>query len=565
MTPPTPSSQEVPVPADGRLSLTQLEQRLSRIEAFLGLEPEGRAGTDAAEAALGHPSRQSLEVQLGQTLFARIGVVILALGVAFLLTFPYRNLPPAVPSLTGYLLSAGIIGLAHLVRNSFAQISRYLLGGGLLLIYFATVRLAHFSPDPVIQNRTFLLALLLIAVAGNLIIAVRRQSPYLTAIHLTLGFFSALFADKPGVIFGTITAMTLVSALLYRRQGWGFLLMLPPVLAVLAHGCWVVGNPLLTGALALAAGPEINLLFILLYALILAVGRIVSDDDPRETAVECVSAGLNAVGSFALLTFQLLATFPGSAVSWCLLASGLYLGLAIAHWVRRRSRYLTFIYAMLGYSALSAALIAASAMPVVFVWLCWESVLVLSTAIWFRSKFIVVGNFVIYLLVLLAYLILASAVGVASVSFGAVALLSARILNWRKERLDLHTELPRNAYLCCALLIIPYALYHSVPHGFISLSWLLAAGAYYVCSRLLANVKYRWMALLTVLLTVGRVFLVDLVGLNPTFRIVSFLVLGTALLVISMGYSRGHTAGLDDSTEDDPAETRKDPERKKAR
>ncbi|MCK5572597.1 MAG: DUF2339 domain-containing protein, partial [Bacteroidetes bacterium] len=61
---------------------------------------------------------------------------------------------------------------------------------------------------------------------------------------------------------------------------------------------------------------------------------------------------------------------------------------------------------------------------------------------------------------------------------------------------------------------------------------------YYIVSRVLKNRKYRWMALVTTGFAVLHVFVVDLVGLDPIYRIISFVVLGTALLVISMAYSR---------------------------
>jgi hypothetical protein len=134
-------------------------------------------------------------------------------------------------------------------------------------------------------------------------------------------------------------------------------------------------------------------------------------------------------------------------------------------------------------------------------------------------------------------------VSLISVSFGIVALLSARVLNWKKERLELKTEMMRNAYLGSALFFIPYALYHSIPQGFVSLSWLFTALVYYLFSRLLKSRKYRWMALLTTIMTIIYVFIVDLVRVDPAFRIISFLVLGTALLLTSMIYTRRRSAG----------------------
>jgi hypothetical protein len=248
---------------------------------------------------------------------------------------------------------------------------------------------------------------------------------------------------------------------------------------------------------------------------------------------------LNGFGSFLLLTTLSFTAFRTSFAVWSLVASGSYLALAIAYWIRTSSKYATFVYAMLGYAALSAAIANLSATPDVFVWLCWQSVLVLTTAVWFRSRFIVVANFVIYLIVFIAYLSLAGTIGTISISFGIVALLSARILNWRKEKLELKTELMRNAYLASALFVLPYALYHVVPRNYVTFSWLGLALFYFITSKLLNNNrKYRWMALLTTLLTVVYVFVVELVGLDTAVRIVSFLILGVALLATSMIYTR---------------------------
>jgi hypothetical protein len=193
---------------------------------------------------------------------------------------------------------------------------------------------------------------------------------------------------------------------------------------------------------------------------------------------------------------------------------------------------------MTGYLAMSVAIVQSFPKPDFFIWLCWESVLVVVTAVWFRSRFIVVANFIIFLMSFFAYLVTAGTVSLVSASFGVAALLSARILNWQKDRLELHTEMMRNAYLGSALFVIPYALLHAIPGGLVTLSWLGAAFCYYVMSRILKSRKYRWMAILTVLMTIVYAFAIILVGFDPTFRIVSLLVLGTALLAISMIYSR---------------------------
>jgi uncharacterized membrane protein len=57
-------------------------------------------------------------------------------------------------------------------------------------------------------------------------------------------------------------------------------------------------------------------------------------------------------------------------------------------------------------------------------------------------------------------------------------------------------------------------------------------------SVILHNKKYRWMAILTLLLTVIYILIIGIVKLDPALRIVSFLILGIALMAISVIYTR---------------------------
>ena len=89
-----------------------------------------------------------------------------------------------------------------------------------------------------------------------------------------------------------------------------------------------------------------------------------------------------------------------------------------------------------------------------------------------------------------------------------------------------------------ALLIIPYYLYHMMPSGFVAFSWIVVAILYYIFSLLLKNVKYRYMSLATFLLTVLYVFVLGITSEETVFKILSFLVLGAALVIISIVYTR---------------------------
>jgi hypothetical protein len=217
------------------------------------------------------------------------------------------------------------------------------------------------------------------------------------------------------------------------------------------------------------------------------------------------------------------------------------MALAVTFWVKEKSKWSTFIYAMTAYAALSFAIINLFSGSDIFILLCWQSLVVVSTAVWFRSKLIIVTNFVIYAVIFIAYLIAVQHVSLVSISFGIVALLSARILNWKKEVLELQTEQMRNAYLIAALLIIPYALYHSLPAVYVSYTWVAVALIYYWLSNLLNNKKYRWMSLATLLMTVIYVLIFGITTEETMDRILAFIVLGVVLLMMSIIYTRKRT------------------------
>ncbi len=517
--------------------LRGLENRIARIESRLNLETSEASEPESAPTVAAEDDEE-LELRLGQNWFAKAGIVGLALGIAFLLTLPYSGLPSFLPSLFGYVLVGGMFFLSHFWRASFQQVSRYLLGGGLLLLYFTTLRLCYFTPAPALGSKTIELALLLLVVSGNLVVAYRRHSTYLAGFSLTLGFLTVLIGGQPWFVFAVLTLLSAAIMYLSLKLQSNGLLAFGIVLTYLTHFIWSANNPFFGNDLQFGWAPQIHLGFLLTYSALFAAALLLRKDTSQESSGVILNSALNAFIGFGVFSLSTLASPAIHVVTWQAGASVLFLGLAMIFWIREKSVYSTFVYAMIGYAALSAAIIAQFPMPDFFVWLCWQSLLVVSTAVWFRSRFIVVANFIIYLVIFAAYLASSTTVSTVSVSFGIVALLSARVLNWQRDKLALRTELMRNAYLASALLFLPYALYNSVQPHLVSVSWLILAAFYYGASRVLKSRKYRWMALLTMSLTILYVFIVDLTTLDPVVRIVSFLAVGSVLLGISMIYSR---------------------------
>lgn len=534
---------QLPADSPEAVRLARLEARLARLESHLGMHTEPEPATPVPSADIVPPAAAGMddefEFEVGQNWFAVAGILALALGAAFMLSLPYASLPAGLPSLAGGLVAAGLFLLAHVWQRTFELVASYLRGAGMALLYFATLRLYFFGAQPVLGTESLAgCSPLVLAVAFNLAIGWRRKSPWLTGLALLTGYATALAVGSAWFVLGSVTLLSALVVSLSLRAGWPRLGFSGIPLGYVTYLLWAMGNPLRGGVLRFATEPAAAPAVVLALAVIFAVASLLRPDRETEGAVPCISAFFNCGLGYLLFLGHTAAAFARDLAGAHALASAVFLGLAVVFWVRERSRVSTFFYAMTGYAALSVAIMKASAVPEVFVWLSIQSVVVAATAVWFRSRFIVVANFLIYVAIILAYVFLRKAETGISVGFGLVALVSARILNWQKDRLELKTELMRNAYLVGAFLVFPYALYHLVPGRHVGLAWVGLALGYYMLNLMVQNRKYRWMGHATLLLTTCYVVIVGTRRLEPIYRIASFLVLGTVLLIVSLTFTR---------------------------
>jgi len=520
-------------------SLKKLEKRITRLEEALS---QSQSAPDLeVEPLIPHNIGEvvdSLEFRIGQFWFAKAGIVVLAIGIAFLLTLPYQNLPAFLPSAIGFAIVGVLLVSSYMLRKSVEFLSRYLLGGGLILLYFSTLRFHFFTEFQVIHNYPIFIFLLILNVILSSLVAIRRKSPYLSALAITLGFTTAIVSQGTYLLFLLLIILASMSVYLKIKNNWNGLLLYATIGIYFTHLMWFINNPIMGNPLQLLTTPRLNVIFILIYLVILSQGILLRSKGKPEDNFAILNTFINCLlgyGLFLLITItrmrELLFTAHFSA-------SIVFLGLSVLFWIRERSKYSTFFYSLLGYTALSVAILYYFRMPDSLVWLCWQSLLVISTALWFRSKIIVMANFIIFLLIFIGYLAFARDIGFSSLSFGAVGLMSARIMNWQRSRLELKTELMRNLYLISAFFTIPYALYFNVPKSYVSLAWLTVAIIYYLLSVVLHNKKYRWLALSTILLTVTYILIIGIAQLEPVYRIISFIIIGTVLLITSIIYTR---------------------------
>jgi hypothetical protein len=194
-------------------------------------------------------------------------------------------------------------------------------------------------------------------------------------------------------------------------------------------------------------------------------------------------------------------------------------------------------YALYGFMAMTISLYGLYGFPKVYLLLSVQSLLVVSMALWFRNRLIVVMNSLLFLTIMLVYLFSSKSINSVNFSFAFISLISARIINWKSSRLKIETDIMRNLYMIEGFFMMLYAMAQAVPKQFVTLSWTLAALLYFLVSILLKNIKYRYMALGTMICAAFYLFLVDLARIEIIYRILALLFLAVISIGISIYYT----------------------------
>ena len=524
------------------VKVENLEKRMNIIESNMNISSSREESDIRISENLMEPkksrSNDSLELKIGQNWFAKMGIVVIIVGIMFLLSLPYDNLPSFGPALCGYICGILLIFISRYLKKSLPFIEGYAIGSGLVLFFFSTLTLHFFKSDPLIKSNSIFILLLMVVIAINILISVKRKSSYLFSLSLIMGYLTAIISGDSYYLFSINLLVAILSIFYCLKFNWRSTIILGILLTYFTHFTWFINNPFITKNLKLIFIPEINIIFILAYLILFSLANLFYNTNDKEDNTKVFISALNVILGFMLFTAVTFNYRETTFGLYQIIAFAVLMALAILYWLKLNSNYSTFYYAMTAYLALSLAIVNQFSAQNYFIWLCWQSLLVVSTAVWFKSKHIILANFIIYIFLIIGSIVTEGIVKSIGLHYGIVAMFSARILNWKKDNLELKTEFMRNAYLITALLVIPYSLYHILPASYVSISWIAVSAIYYLLSKWLNAFKYRWMALTTLLMSCVYVIIHAVTSEELSSKIYSLLILGAVLVFISFWYAR---------------------------
>jgi len=439
--------------------------------------------------------------------------------------------------LIGYIASASIFLLADYIKKANVHLAFIFRINVLVLLFYFTVRLHFFSFSPIIPGKIISIFMLLILVALQVYLSIRNESQPFAALAVFFALATAILGDTTNLTLPIVMITAAGVVYIYRRFNWEPLLIVTIFLTYLVFFLWLFGNPLSGHTMEMITEHHFGIIYLFGLGVCFSIVSLFRKKDSVSDDFLISVIIINGILFTFLLLLMVLRFFSTDYVNLFTVITISALIFSIILHSKSDWNFASAFYALYGFMAMSIALYGIFGLPGVYLLLSVQSLLVVSMALWFRNRLIIVMNSLLFLTILIIYLLSSKNVNGVNFCFALIALISARIINWKRSRLYIKTDMIRNLYMIEGFFMMLLALLHAVPKQFVTFSWSMAALLYFVISLLLKNIKYRYMALGTMICSAFYLFIVDLARIEIIYRVLALLFLAVISIGISIYYT----------------------------
>jgi len=528
------------------IRIKELEERVARLETGPIKQEEDsyvrifskKATSDQSSEGIEVVRNDSVESRIGEYGMAWLGNIVLLFGILFMTQFLRIREQELLSLALGLVSVVAVYLTGYLTRRSIPYLSRLFGYNGHILLFIIAMQVYLLPGNRLIDNALIGEGIVLIVVISLLYLAFRRKSQVLAVISWMMAVVAAVASNSTHLMLSLMVGVAWSALFFTVRYHWWTALIISIILVYSTFLIWILGDPFVTHHTQIISSHQFSYLY--LFACAMAYTFLATQPRSEHFKESLLNGAimLNGLGFSTLLVISVLSFFPDNYFLLFGVIATCCMGFSV--WIQSRVTWerIAAFYALYGFIALSICVAGAFQFPRAFLPLALQSMLVVSVALWFRSRFIVVMNTLLFAGLLITYLALPGNLNSINFTFALVALLTARVLNWKKKRLEIRTELIRNVYLVAGASMLLFSLHEVVPAHFVSLSWVLTAVVLFLLSLLLHNIKYRWLAIATMVVTVFYVFIVDLKSISLGYRIVALMLISIISLGISIFYSR---------------------------
>ncbi len=513
-----------------------LESNKEQVKQLQSVNEEDDEDDDSGFADLKFSISAPFESNLGEYGLAWLGNIVLFFAIVFLWQYFNEAGKPLVSLIVGAISVAGVFIMSHYFRRSFTFLSFMFNLFGYIILYYIILRLHYYNDKPLLTNQVFASVLLLIVVGFQIYIAFKKQSQVLAGQAFAMAMITAFVTDHTHPFFLIAIATNALVLYSFWKYNWWKTMIFTLCISYFVCLIWLLSNPL---SLVKTPGDLTYHYSFIYFSVITIIYSLVSFRKAGNAYPEkVILATLLLAGTAysALLLSIVFIHFPTSYVPFFTAISIACIAYSVILKLYSPWKYSPALFALFGFVAISVTIYGIYQFPDAFLLLICQSFLVLALALWYRSYIITLMNTFLMVTLVLVYYNLSGTLSAVNYTIPVVAFLSARIINWQKERLNIKTEFIRNIYLFTLFFTLLYATYNGLPGQYITVSWLVIAGIYFGLSIYVKSIKYRWMAMGNLLVAAFYLFIIDLAKIDLIFRILIFLAFAVTSIVISTYY-----------------------------
>jgi hypothetical protein len=293
------------VPADPRPAIPPVptSPESPQIPSFPAYEPE----TPGESVFQRLKTNLPLEQFLGMNLFAKIGIVLLVLGLALLGRIALIAMGPGPRVALTYAIAAAMLGggIGLERRERYRLLGRTGIGGGWALLFFTTYAMHHVAQMTVMRSNTLDCVLMLVVAVVMVAHTLRYRSQLVTGLAFLLGFSTVALSQDTvyALVAGVILALGI--AIIALRMSWFELEIFGILSSYANHFYWLY--KLYPDGTAGRAFPEfwpsavILVLYWVTFRISYIARRIAS---PRQESFSTIAALLNTMLLLAVMKFQ---------------------------------------------------------------------------------------------------------------------------------------------------------------------------------------------------------------------------------------------------------------------
>jgi uncharacterized membrane protein len=500
-----------------------------------------------------------LEENIGKKWFSRIGIISIFIGMTFFIKYIFeRNLMGPVGKISIGIIVGLILLLAgeYSTKKKYEYLSRTLTGGGFAVLYLS-VYSAHSLYNLIPKELEIILLGLIVIFA--VLFSLRYNSMVIASEAFFLGYVISFISSISEYTLIYATLLTIGLVIVVQRKGWINIGVGGLIAIYLTHFSWLIGHNSQKDFLT-------NAFFLSIYFIIFMVlAYTIRKQTPGETASlegfqsifqkipesyhGILIASLNALFYYGLFYWIINTNYEIYDGLFTIIMAGVYLVLAYAA-LNKNIKELFSIFMTLCTTFITLAIpVQLNYEWVTFFWAIEGLILLVMGFRYNAHGLRVFGNIVGVITILKTLFI---DIGLKafdvhnifeSTRFFAfllpiIAFYASSVMYFNnKDKTESEREFWQY-YLVGGVLLTTVLLMLELKGGLISAVWTIQA-----IIILIVGFKYglsfvRKVGIGLFLITIFKVFIFDLSGLDTLYRIMSFLVLGAILLLASFVYSK---------------------------